>query len=767
MTNRDHAIKRYAFFAALRVVAYLFLAFVLVFGYTPIAVAADGDDGGTTPAEPVTPGPPAPAVDFSQLNTAIANAQSALGMYPVYDSDPSEVDEGVQYVTSAAIGALQSAIAQGQSVAANTSATQDQVNAETNAVVAAHSQFFASVLTGTKQAAPEPALAIDGVSIYLKDTDDCIATDLGDYTQLYPGVQELAHITKNGGYLEFDYVTHWNNGDTSPRNDGSVTWWSSDPSIASFNSYRLEPHKDGVVKIRADVDAGKTGGSELYAEATVKVDGQEGAVYITEIRIMGPDGDNVTNGIYEMKESLSTAQAQFMAEVDVFDPTTNATTTYTTDGRLSQQVPDLGDLTWAVGDPALGSIIENTGMFRPARYAMVAVMVSSLAGFGGATVTASAVVSTINPDEEEQGDEYHPQDSLTIKAYYELQPPSEYGEDAYVIDDTYSLGDLQALGALTAYYTAFGSAGDYYTMQGTGVPLSAVLRESGVNLDGIKHFAFRTADWPDGENRPVTASFVFADRYYYPNIDIGSFADAVQVYPILAWSSSQIRNSTNLNIPMTEATRFRLLFGATPAGGNSQYQIKWINTIVVVLSGGPPADDGSGEGGGDGEGDGDDGGGSDGELDPDPNQDTDDEQGDGTSGEGDHQTGGDGEGENRGEGDGNSAIAGNVGGSTPGGQGQGDQSRGNATEDPDTANPADAGAQANRVGTAGGNEFKVYQVMNKNASETDELAIENPFAPFAVPLGVLFVGAGGLESLLWFRFQRRGIAFAANAVAAG
>ncbi|MBP3866513.1 MAG: hypothetical protein J6D25_01710, partial [Eggerthellaceae bacterium] len=90
-----------------------------------------------------------------------------------------------------------------------------------------------------------------------------------------------------------------------------------------------------------------------------------------------------------------------------------------------------------------------------------------------------------------------------------------------------------------------------------------------------------------------------------------------------------------------------------------------------------------------------------------------------------------------------------------------------ATEDPDKANPSDVGDQANVVGTAGGREFKVYQVMNKNASETEELVVENPFAPFAVPLGVLFVGAGGLESLLWFRFQRRGIAFAANAVAAG
>lgn len=760
VTERDKALRRYALCAALRVAAYIFLAFVLVFGYTPIAIAADEGGDDPTPTEPSTPDPPEPppvVVDFSQLNIAIENAQGAVNAYPVYDSDPSEIDVGVQYVTSATQGALLSAIGQAQATAANPSATQDQVNNETNALVSAHSAFYAAVLTGTKQAAPEPVPTIDGISIYIKDTDDCLATDLGDYTQMYPALAEKAHITSKGGYLEFDYVSYWNNGDTSPRNDGNATWWSSDPSIASFNSYRLEPHKDGTVKIRCNVDTGKTGGSELYAEATIKIDGQEDTAYIQAIRIIDPNGENATNGIYEIKEELATAQAQFMAEVDVVDPSTNTTTTYTTNGRLSEQLPELGNLSWTVGDPALGSIIEDSGLFRPARYAMVAVMVNSLAGFGGASVSASTVVSTLNPNEGEQGDEYHPQDSLTIKAYYELQPPSEYGDAAYVIDDTYSLGDLQSLGALTAYYTAFTSSSDYYTMQGTGVPLSAVLRESGINLEGISSFAFRTADWPDGENRPVTASFVFADRYFYPNIDIGSFADAVQVYPILAWSSSQIRNSMNLDVPMTEATRFRLLFGATPAGGNSQYQIKWINTIVVVLAGGPPVIDGDGDGDGGGEG---------GSLDPDPNQDTDEEEGQGTSGEGEHQTGGEGDGENRGEGSGDAAAAGNIGGNTTtGGQGQGDQDRGTATEDPDKANPTDAGAQSAAIGTTGGREFKVYQVMNKNASETEELDIPNPFAPYTVPLGVLMVGAGGLESLLWFRFQRRGMTFAATAMA--
>lgn len=754
MTSGDGTLRRYAFFAALRAVAYVFLAFVLVFGYVPMATADDGAGGGEQPA---TSDEPVVVVDFTQLNIAIANAQGALNAYPIYDSDPSEVEYGVQYVTSATQGALASAINQAQAVAGNAAATQDQVNAETNAVAAAHSAFYAAVLVGTKQATPDPTPTIDGISIYLKDTDDCLATDLGDYTQLYPELAEKARVTSKGGYLEFDYVSHWNNGDTSPRNDGNATWWSSDTSIASFNSYRLEPHKDGTVKIRCIVDAGKTGGSELYAEATVKIDGQGDTVYISAIRIINPDGENVTDGIYEINENLSTAQAQFMAEVDVVDPASNTTTTYTTNGQLSQQVPELGNLSWTVGDPALASIMEDTGLFRPSRYAMVAVMATSLAGFGGEKVTASAIVSTINPDEGEQGDEYHPQDSLTIKAYYELQPPSEYGDAAYVIDDEYSLGDLQALGALTGYYTSFSSGGDYYTMQGTGVPLSTVLRESGINLDGIKHFAFRTADWPSGENRPVTASFVFADRYFYPNIDIGSFADAVQVYPILAWSSSQIRNSTNLDVPMTEATRFRLLFGATPAGGNSQYQIKWINTIVVVLTGGPPTEDGDGDG---------DGGGSGGDIDPDPNPDTDDDDGQGKSGEGERQTGGDGDGENRGEGSGDAATAGNIGGNTTtGGQGQGNQDRGTATEDPDKANPTDAGAQSSAIGTSGGREFKVYQVMNKDASETEELVIENPLAPYTVPLGVLVVGIGGLESLLWFRFQRRAMTFAATAAA--
>ncbi|MBO4352097.1 MAG: hypothetical protein J5818_01230, partial [Eggerthellaceae bacterium] len=349
MTNRDDALKRYALFAALRVTAYIFLALVLVFGYTPIAIAADGDGGtrgGTT--EPGQPEEPPAVADFSQLNIAIGNAQAAAGSYPVIDADPADVDAGVQYVTSYTLGALQSAIGTAQSVAANGSATQDEVNNQTNAVSYATSTFYANVLTGSKTVAPEPSVTITGISIYLKDTDDCLGTNLGDYTQVYESVRDKARITQKGGYLEFDYVSLWSNGDSSARSDGTATWWSSDPSIASFNSYRLEPHKDGTVKIRAIVDSDKTGGAELYAEATIQIAGQEDSLYIDSIRIISPDGEDVTDGLYQMEEKLSTAQAQFMAEVDVVDPSTGDTTTYKTDGRLSQQVPDLGDLTWTV-----------------------------------------------------------------------------------------------------------------------------------------------------------------------------------------------------------------------------------------------------------------------------------------------------------------------------------------------------------------------------------------------------------------------------------
>ena len=669
--------------------------------------------------------------------------------------------------------------------------------------------------SSSPSAAEERPHVVD-VGIYIEASNDCLATSFGDYTQQFPELAEKAQINSKGGTLSLDSILFWDSGDQE-RNSTNVTWKSSDEKIASFvgGTGQLRAHADGTVVVRATVDKSYVdGGKTMFAEATVKVAGQSDSLYVKEngIRIYSPDGEDVTNSVMLFKEDLSQAQVQFSAEVDVVDPATDKTTTYSTKkGKLSEQVPSLGDLVWTVGDPSLAAIMDDTGLFRPSKHAMVAVSVESRAGFGGATVTASTVVNTESEDEgEQEADEYHPQDSLTIKAYYggpdargNYYTPDTIGDEAYVIDREYSLGELQSFGQVTAYYSATNSTGDYYTMCGTGVPFSSVLRDAGINLEGIDHFAFRTADWPYGENRPVTYSFVFADRYFYPNFDIGgSLADAVQVYPILAWESSQIRNSVNLNIPMTEATRFRLLFGSTPDGGNSQYQIKWINTIVVVLAGGPPVSDGEGDGGDNGD------------------TDIDGEQG-GTTPGGDGKPTDDAQGAGNGpssSASSSSASSGNASASSASASSssssESSSSSSAAAQDPEKndndtrgagnqatqqeekkeerkddeeesekkseeASPVipegaatiqvgdTAGLDSSVTGT-GGSSYNIYQVMNSNASQTDtEVVHENPFRPYAIPLGAAAMAAGGLEALLWFRLQRKGLQIAIASIGGG
>ena len=671
--------RRYVALASLRMLFYLLLAFSLVFGLVPEGFADEGAEGGGAPETPTAPvldpaPDPAPTPDPTPDPTPVDPDPTPVDPNPTpVDPDPTPVDPDPQPTTS----------------------------------------------------------SIVDVGIYYHDTDQCLATSINH------NIME-ATITAKGGQIEFDNVVFWSPSGDQNRNYAYVDWTSSNPEIAYFNanSGTLVARGNGDTVIRATVTSGTQ--NAVFAETVVHVYGQDDDKYVQAIRILAPDGSNITDGIYELKESLQTSQAQFMAEVDVLDNATGSVDTVLVNGnRLSSIVPGLGDLKWGVGDPNLASVIEETGLYRPSKYGMVALWVQSAAGVANSMVTASTIVSSIDPDATEQEDGYHPQDSLTVKAYYEEYAPSEYGDQAYVINKTYSVGDMQALGLYTMTYTAIGNGGkDFYTMRGTGTPFSTVLRDAGINLDGVRQFAFQTADWPTGENRPVTPDFVFADRYYYPEFYAGSFANAQQVFPILAVESNQIRNSGDVDkIPMTESTRFRLLFGSTPAGGVTSYQIKWINTVIVKLVGAPPSKDDNEEGGG-------------GNQNPEG------------SGSGDGGAGGSGGGTNAGQGEGSAVGAGAVGGEQQGGSGgandAGSQNTSNATGG---VLGADAGSQ--------NVAYNVYEVLNKDASEVDTPFVPgNPWKPIVIPLGCLALAAGCVESFMWFRFQTAATGTIAHAAVA-
>lgn len=551
-----------------------------------------------------------------------------------------------------------------------------------------------------------------------------------------PSSAIAARISAKGGTLWFDNVAWWNDG-TSVANQSYVSWSVSDPSIATISpSGVLTAVGDGIVAVTATATANTQGGAPLACTIYIEVTGQTDARYVSGIRIAGPDGEALS-GPYVLEQDLSTATAQFYALVDVVDPATGATQTYSTkNGSIASQTGDIADVTWYAGD-TIAAIDQNSGLFRPSRYGIASIYCASAAGHGGATVTSSATVNTKDPTGGEVRDDYHPQSSIKVKAYYEEDPPADLHDDSdkhFVINKEYSLEQLESMGTVTATYTALSDSA-YYTMTGRGVALSTLLEDAGVNIAGMSQLNFGTADNID---RPVSSAFIFdTNRYYFPNIDIGSYAGAVQVYPIIAFESNEIKNAgTDPNFDMTEATRFRLLFGSTPDGGTSQFQIKWINALYVVLAGGPPVQPGNGEnpGGSNNEGDQPGGGGiSNGTA-----------TGDGTGSGGE------------GDGTGSGMAKGNQGGADV--QGSSDAAD-NAAEGAQSgsAGQSDTGAQASAGDSeSGAPAFSVYQIPNPNASEVEHtVEHDNPFKKYAGPLGAAAVVAGAGQTALWYRRQAR------------
>lgn len=577
-------------------------------------------------------------------------------------------------------------------------------------------------------------------------------------TSTQPDQRDLTIDTK-GGTLEFYNRVQWNDYSKEYYSD-HVTWSTSDNSVATINSSGvLTAVGNGTVKVIATVDADYSStGKALRAMVTVKVTNQTDERYVTGIRILNENDKAVRT--YTMKDSLSTASAQFYAEVDVYDPATDTTKTYSTkDGKLSSQVIGLSDVTWYMSDTTMGAVDEDTGVFRPSVFGTMVVNVKSTAGKNNKVKTASVTVTVKDPDGGSVNEDYHPQDSLTVKVYYEDYPPADFDDDdakEWVTSKTYSVSDLESLGTVTATYTAIGG-GSYYTITGTGTPLAAVLKDAGANLEGVKRLSFKTAD---ALERPVSYRYIVgSDRYYFPNIDIGSYSGAMQVYPILALESSEVKNgSTDPDYHMTDATRFRLLFGSTGRSDHSsQYQIKWINTLYVELDGGPKVQDGDGKSSGtSGKGSGSSSGGK---------RQSDSSKGSSSSSSSSaNSPSSDGAGGGHGSGSGSSTENGGDAGSGNDGSGSGGSS---GADDPGSfgSNPASqtdgtgggsgsAGGDGDDEGASG--SYNVYQVMNRNDSATQRsLEYDNPWRKAVIPMGCLFLALGGFESWKWYRWQRK------------
>lgn len=442
----------------------------------------------------------------------------------------------------------------------------------------------------------EIPVVVDGISylaIYYKDT----ATSVGDSNR--PNLRDTT-IREKAGKVEFYTVAGWDD-DSDTTDDYRVEWESSDTNVCRVYGGIVEAVADGTAEVRAFVTAeNNPNGQVIEASTTIVVVGQGDSVYVTDIIIASSDGEAIPQGEpHVVVGELGTTQEQFYALVTVYDASLDESRVYSTyDGLLSEQIEGMGDVQWYVGDPAMASVESAVapGLWRPVVYGISALYAYTNAGFGNERIATSVSIAMRDPSGGAQDDEYHPQDSITVLAYYELYKPNnmhDISDKRFVINQTYSLDDLMAMGVSTQTYTAL-SSGSYYTITGNGVPLAVVLTEAGVNLEGINKINFGTVDSLD---RPISYSYIVGtDRYYFPNIDVGSWAEAVQVFPILAYESSISRNAgTEPDYHMSEGTRFRLLFGSTPnrQDNTSQYQIKWIHTLYVELKGAPAVESGN------------------------------------------------------------------------------------------------------------------------------------------------------------------------------
>jgi hypothetical protein len=700
--------------------------------FAVFAEEMDPDAGGEPPAVPV---------DTSLLEKAIGDAADAKsGVRPSIDG--SDVKESDLWAPQSAFSSLNASINEAKNALANPELTQPDSDAQA-AVLAAAIDTFKSVLKyGTKTEGPpaEPEL-VDAV--YMKSGD--ISSDgkqhfVGeDFEAKYKNVSisEKGKTVQLNGY----YTTNMSDGamygtedSSSPLGPVALSWASSDIAIATVSPNGLvTPIADGEVEITITVSEDiKYSGSAPTKSVTLKVSGQTGE-YVKSVTIIGEDGESLSS-----KDDASTVIdgknkfLQFYAKVVWHDPSTGADRTEDTRTDTVSST-----IKWTVGGSNVcGTVNEDTGRFKSAEYSgNCFVQCAVTGGVDGKTVKDVALVQV---DTGEYA--YNPADSLTLRVVYQEFP------DTLVQEHRYALPELASrLGIHTDNYTILGGS-KYGTIRASGYLFKDVVALEGVNIDDVYQYRFTTAD---GYDNPITSQLLYGSgaRYYFPNWDIGgSRAGAKVVPPILATESNMIWGQSELgaDAALDSATRFRLVFGPLWGGeSNSSFQIYYINTVTIVLKGAPPADNGKGADKGSGS----DGGNNDGSKTPVGTAETQDAGGSGGNGNGGNGKGGPG-----GSGGGSGSSGEGSGASGEGAAEQGGSGSAGTGQDgqADTA-AAKAEPKGSQPKAAGGDGWKIYEMLSNSKSSVAPINTELPYLSAAVPIACGSVAAGGLSFFIGFR----------------
>jgi hypothetical protein len=146
----------------------------------------------------------------------------------------------------------------------------------------------------------------------------------------------------------------------------------------------------------------------------------------------------------------------------------------------------------------------------------------------------------------------------------------------------------------------------------TGVLLSDLLSDAGIEINDVDELAFYATDVAGRPYRTYSKSELFSHRYYYPHImeywntDTQSFTaedsvsdvtykaveDAVRVYPMICISDNWVRGAMEPDFgDQDDSTRYRLVIGqpSDPTEITARDAVKWIYRIDVTLEGSAPS----------------------------------------------------------------------------------------------------------------------------------------------------------------------------------
>ena len=460
-----------------------------------------------------------------------------------------------------------------------------------------------------------------------------------------------------------------------------LVWESSNVKVAKVSPAGLvTPVKNGSCTITATVkDPAKYG--EASCSVDFEISGQNGS-YVSDVEITTKKGKVINETVVLAGDGAKPVYYQLYATITWKNANGDVVKTETTSSKKCTAT-----YTWSVaGNTDTVAVNKYTGRVASQSSGIGQVMVTVSGGKGGRSVS-DTVYFRVDTGQYD----YNPADSLTLKVAYEEFP------DQIIEEKTYSEKQLsKMLPKVTNNYTVIGgSNGSYATIRATGYMFKDILKLLNCSINDIKQFRFGTADSYDS---PVSYSYLFgSERYYFPDYDIGYTSGGVVVPPIIATANSMHWNEpyVSKDEKLDEGTRYRLVFGASgKTDANTSKQVYYINTINVILKGGPPTSDGHGDGGGDGTGN------------------------------------GSGMGQGPSEGDGDSG----------------------GLEDPSSS--AQAGGNGTGSDADSGTRWRVYQMMSTNKSNPGVLEMDNPLAPFAMPIGIAAFLLGGISFYIGFRKRR-------------